>query len=425
MELTLAYCIVSWVFHIQSLQNLINLKMASKVMNIVSPYLVMLKGGPTHDINDHLTYHAEILSPMFEGEIWTYGNEAVTRKVGRFQIHCVAVPDGGSAPSMIKFLSAVVKSINARADALRARKVTFTTYEPFVQPLVAYWLARKLKGRLIIEFPGTYKDSDNLADVGKRWLRRVKYRQQQLLAQLCVGIADAVRVHFPGQNDNFIHIPASKPTSQYYDAIRLDRFKTTDVDSDQYILFVGYPFRRKGVDVLLEAWRNIAQYHPGWRLVLIGHELDNHMAEADLKSAQVEYLRPMNNTRLAPWIQRSSIVVVPSRSDTMPRILMEAAAAGRPRVATRVGGMPFMMTDGIDGLLVPPSDHAALSGALEKLILNRNFRERIGAAGLATVKSQFSGERYCSDLLDCVSKLHDLGNENLPPENLMQRGSPA
>jgi glycosyltransferase involved in cell wall biosynthesis len=393
-------------------------------MSIAPPYLILLKGGPTHDIDDHLTYHAQILSPEFEGEIWTFGENAINRTVGRFHINCVKVAGSGTS-SIVKYLAAISRSVGERADVLRLRKVTFTTYEPFVQPFVAYWLARKLKGRLVIEFPGTYKDLDNLADIRQRWRRRLKYRRQQLLAQASVAITDAIRIHFPGQNEGFIHMPASKSISRYFDAIRLDRFQTGHTDPEKFILFVGYPFRRKGVDILLDAWRSIAPRHPAWRLVLIGYELDKSMSDVDLTSAQVEYIRPMSNAKLAPWVKRSSIVVVPSRSDTMPRILMEAAAAGKPRVASCVGGMPFMMTHGVDGLLVPPSDHAELGNALEKLILDQGLRERMGAAGLTAVKTQFSGERYCNDLLECVSRLHNLGKTDQPPENLVQRGSLA
>jgi glycosyltransferase involved in cell wall biosynthesis len=370
------------------------------------PYIILLKGGPTHNIHDHLSYHAEVLSPEAEGEIWTFGSADVDETIGRFRVRSVKVAADSGLAAFREFLPVVSRDILSRADALRRRQVTFTTYEPFIQPFTGHRLARKLGGKLLIEFAGSYTHEHNFADVKNPWIRRLKYRQQQILAQAATYLADGVRLHYPGQADGFVHIPRSKPQSYYYDAIRLERFAAPDVKPENFVLMVGYPFYRKGVDVLIDAWNRVAARHPDWRLVLMGFQLDQHMRPEDLTSPQIQYLKPMDNAKAADWIKRCGIFVMPSRSDTMPRILMETAAAGRPRIATRVGGMPYMMEDGVSGLYVPPEDAAALATSLDRLMADGQLRERIGAAGLASVHDRFSGKRFRDDLLRAASTVH-------------------
>lgn len=377
-------------------------------MSSAPPYLILLKGGPTHDLNDYLAYHAKILSPSFEGEIWTFGAYEDEKVVGRIRLRCVKVKAASGLAALREFLAIVSKDVLARGETLRRRDVTITTYEPFVQPFVGYRLARALGAKLVIEFPGTYKDKDNFADVKNAWYRRLKYSQQKVLAQVAVWLSDAVRVHFPGQNDGFIKIPASKPTSFYYDAINLERFSPPTGQPKKYVLLVGFPYLRKGADTVLSAWHELAPKFPDWKLVLIGYELDKYMSEAELNSPQIQFIKPMNNADLAPWIQNCSILTVPSRSDTMPRVLMEGGAAGRPRVATRVGGMPYMMTDEVEGLFIPPANPAALRDALARLMADEGLRNKIGQAGLLSVHERFSGTKYRDDLLRCVRTLHKI-----------------
>jgi glycosyltransferase involved in cell wall biosynthesis len=75
-----------------------------------------------------------------------------------------------------------------------------------------------------------------------------------------------------------------------------------------------------------------------------------------------------------------------------PNTLVEAMAAGRPIVATRVGGIPDAVVDGVTGLLVPPQNPAALAGALSTMMESRDRREAMGASGLSRAKRLFAAK---------------------------------
>jgi glycogen(starch) synthase len=80
----------------------------------------------------------------------------------------------------------------------------------------------------------------------------------------------------------------------------------------------------------------------------------------------------------------ADVLVVPSRTEGTPRVLVEARAFGCPVIGTSVGGIPTSITDGVDGLLVPPEDSAALAEAILRLAQDRQLREQLITAGYAT-----------------------------------------
>jgi glycosyltransferase involved in cell wall biosynthesis len=89
------------------------------------------------------------------------------------------------------------------------------------------------------------------------------------------------------------------------------------------------------------------------------------------------------------------VFVLPSHTEGLPRVVLEAQATGTPTVATRVGGVPEIVDDGRTGLLCPPGRPADLAAAIDRLAADETERERLGAAGRRAVEAGFTwGELY-------------------------------
>ena len=99
------------------------------------------------------------------------------------------------------------------------------------------------------------------------------------------------------------------------------------------------------------------------------------------------------------------LFVMSSVTEGLGTSLLDAMAAAKPAVASNTGGIPEVVADGETGLLVPPRDHHALAHALVTLLKDQRLRERMGAAGLARVRRDFSAERMVEKTLEVYRSL--------------------
>jgi glycosyltransferase involved in cell wall biosynthesis len=147
----------------------------------------------------------------------------------------------------------------------------------------------------------------------------------------------------------------------------------------EFMLFVGAFGRYKGLDVLLEAYRQMPGAPP---LVIIGYQTPEYPIRTTTFPPNVLVLRDWPHAAVMQAWARAMLGLVPSTwSDPCPTVAMEAMALGRPLIATRIGGLTDLVDDGETGLLVPPRDPAALRSAMERLVADPAARERMGASG--------------------------------------------
>lgn len=151
--------------------------------------------------------------------------------------------------------------------------------------------------------------------------------------------------------------------------------------ADGPILFVGPATPHKGRAVLADAYRSLPVRPPLW---LVGGE-----SSASLDG--IEYLGRRTGAELADAYRAASVVVVPSVwPDPCPTVALEAMAAGRPVIASAVGGLTDIVEPGVTGLLVPPGDPGALADALRALTEDPELAGKLGAAGRDRVVERFS-----------------------------------
>jgi glycosyltransferase involved in cell wall biosynthesis len=149
------------------------------------------------------------------------------------------------------------------------------------------------------------------------------------------------------------------------------------------VIFVGSLEPTKGVDVLLAAWAIVAARLPDARLVLVG---DGSARESLRRSARhladfVTFTGPVPRSDLPNLYDHSSCLVLPSRSEGLARVLIEAMARARPVVGSTVGGIPEVVEHGRTGMLVAPEDPSALAEAILSVLVDRPSAERMGAEG--------------------------------------------
>ena len=161
------------------------------------------------------------------------------------------------------------------------------------------------------------------------------------------------------------------------------------------ILFVGSLVPAKGVDVLVEAFGTIAAEFPDATLHLVGAGPAGYV-ERELKpavdrlnlSARVHFHGALSPAAVAERVAHARVMALPTLMDTAPNVVAEARAAGVPVVASRVGGIPELIDDGQDGVLVPPRAPGALAGALSNLLRHADIAATMGGRGRARVQRE-------------------------------------
>lgn len=242
-----------------------------------------------------------------------------------------------------------------------------------------------------------------------RWRLRARLalkaaREADTLIAVSVAVADrlAKTAGVPRDAVQVVHngVELERFHPALTDAHRSRLRRDLDCDERTPLVLVPSVLRRgKGHDVLLSAIPIVQRRVPEACFWLAGGgELETEL-EA-LAGPHGEAVRLLGERQDMPeLLAASDLVVLPSLSEALPTVLMEAAAVGRPVVATRVGGTSEVVLHERTGLLVEPNDPQGLAEAITKLLTDRALAERFGRAGRLLAEERFSVERQLSQTL--------------------------
>ncbi len=195
---------------------------------------------------------------------------------------------------------------------------------------------------------------------------------------------------------NGVELPAAAPTRE---TIRQWRREMGLPEDAALVGMIGRLQPVKGPDLIVAAMPRLIARRPDVHLALAG--------QGDMRPALEETVRRLGLEKSVTFLgyredvrerlAAFDVIVAPSRNEGLSLTVVEAMAAGRPVVATRVGGTPEAIDDGIAGLLVPPEDPAALADACARLLDEPELASRLGAGARARVESLFSRERMVDE----------------------------
>lgn len=168
----------------------------------------------------------------------------------------------------------------------------------------------------------------------------------------------------------------------------------------------------KGHDVLLRAWPAVLERHPEARLLVVGGAYgagDPIAARLEALAADLRIGGSVTFTGMRADVldhyAAMDVVAHPSRYDLFPFTVLEAMQLGRAVVATEVGGIPEMVEDGADGVLVPPEDEAALAAAISDLLDDPARRAALGAEAARRVAGKWTVERAGEEALALYNRI--------------------
>lgn len=264
--------------------------------------------------------------------------------------------------------------------------------------IAARRLAR-VRTRVILDVHGDPRVATRL--YGSR-LRRLLDPLADALARYALRHADAVRT-VSGFTTGLVRAAGREPTAEFPAYMDLEPFTARPVEplpERPAALFVGVLERYKGVDVLARAWASVRERVPDAELHVVGKG-----TLPPPRGKGVRWTRELDTAGVAAALDGAWCLVLPSRTEGMGRVVVEAFCRGRAVVGSADGGIPDLVRDGESGRLVPPGDADALAGALAEVLGDRVLAERLGAGGRAAAPRWLATpEEWAGRIRDLVDR---------------------
>lgn len=178
----------------------------------------------------------------------------------------------------------------------------------------------------------------------------------------------------------------------------------------------------KQIETFLRAAARVAKQMTQARFLLVGDGSERARLEELARQLGIESRTIFAGDRrdVADLLPAIDVFVLSSLTESLPNAVLEAMAAARPVVATRVGGTPELVEEGVTGYLVPVGDDAAMAARILELAGNPDLRRRMGAAGRARVERDFTPEKMAGTLEELYARM--LARQN-PVARVLQIGN--
>lgn len=171
------------------------------------------------------------------------------------------------------------------------------------------------------------------------------------------------------------------------------------------LLFLGRICKDKGIDELLRSFDTLSYEYPGMKLFLGGiFEDEKYEQMIRNRSDDIVYLGWVNGSQKEEYLRQCDILVLPSYYEGFPVSVIEGMAYGCCVVASRVGAIPEIIEDGIDGILIEPRKEESLTEGLRELLCDDRFMERIGASAVVKAKKKYNINDTINRLMEIYEK---------------------
>jgi len=335
----------------------------------------------------------------------------------RFDCPMPASVAQGTLASLLALVAFAPMTAFSLTRLLRRLRVDVVNCHFLAPSFIHLVMAARLTGTpVVVSVHGADVDSYEQADWLTRWLLRSIVSGADRLVACSAALARQTAALFPKQ---------AHKVSWVHNGLDVQRFLGPAGVSQPlqrpFILCVCRHVQKKGVDTLLQAFAQVQRDVPEASLVLVGDGplLPEHRALA--RTLQIDqrviFMGEVAHERVSSIFERCELFVLPSRSEPFGVVLLEAAWHNKPIVCTRVGGVPEIITDGIDGVLIEADDPRDMAGRIVALLRDPDRAARLGRAAHRTLQERF---QWKDRILDYINIF-----EGAPGPALLATGGPA
>jgi glycosyltransferase involved in cell wall biosynthesis len=327
--------------------------------------------------------------------------------LSHFDVDLFAPPDFSLppfAPEVTSIPLPIASRTNLRADVRTIRRcIQLLRQKPYhlihAHGLRAAWIGALASRQVGIPLLFT---AHNLL-VSPSSLERLAVRYIAARARLVLAVSSAVRASLQAAGVNGTKVAVvpngiSLAPFDYYQIHRPNRVPFGVPEDAPLVAGVGRLSPEKGFDTLLDAMMLVREKMPTVHLLLAGAGTEEKGLRLHRFIRSGQGVMPGFVEDTASVLAAADVVAIPSRQEGQGIVALEAMAARKPVVATRVGGLPETVVEGETGLLVPPNEAPALADALAELLADSERRTAMGEAGRRRVEAEYTAERMTQQI---------------------------
>ncbi len=236
------------------------------------------------------------------------------------------------------------------------------------------------------------------------FLRRIVKRATRIIA---------VSQFVKEESQRLLGAPAQKTEVIYNGATTQNQGFSKDKIQDSLVLFVGHLGVRKGLPYLIHSLPFVFDKNKNAKVAIVGDgPLKSPCQRVAMKlgiSNRVTFTGAVTESQKNQWYQKARVCVFPSTYEPFPMVALEALTAGKPVVASSVGGLPEVIHNGVNGFLVPPRNPERIATALTRILSDEELGNRLAANALRTIDREFRWEKIAQKTLklyrSCVGEI--------------------
>lgn len=189
-----------------------------------------------------------------------------------------------------------------------------------------------------------------------------------------------------------------------YDGDILRKF---GLEKDNFLLFIGRLSILKGIQHLIEAFKEITKKHPNLKLAIVGTgESENYLKALAHGTKNIVFVGYINSPTVKKTLYENSVAVVaPSQYEGLPLVIIEAMACKTAVIASNVGGIPLLVKHGKNGFLIKSGDSKSIEKFCELLYEDEPLRKQMGLTGRQMAEQDFSIDKMVSQTVDVYKTL--------------------
>lgn len=277
---------------------------------------------------------------------------------------------------------------------------------PLIEGFVGAIIKKLLGKELIVEIHGDWKEGPFLSK--KRKFEAVEKRITPFLAKFSLRNADKIRAISVFTKKEAVKISGLKPYFLFQAFNDIDIFlEERGTLQQDFILFVGVLSPVKNVRILIEAFSKIEKEFPNFKLTIVGKGPERKNLESKVKSLnledKVEFKGRLSLEETKNVMKKCYCFVLPSLSEGLGRVLMEAMALKKPIIASNVGGIPELIKDNENGFLFKKGNLEELVRKLKILLEDRSLAKKMGEKGKEIIENKFSNEKYIKNYISMIN----------------------